>query len=234
MADLRPEHLKARPPTEEESQRGRELLRRAVDAQGGADAWARWTAPEVIFRDEWRGIVGRFSCPWPALKNHVRLQWRRDGSLTEAHFLDRPETWRSTDGTHDFILAAYPYLMELPFRLLDAPKVAWIGEREQYDLVLATWETFEPHAQHDQFVLWIDRESHRVVMAEYTIRDKYHWATGADHFEDFRRAGPLLLPFRHTITLRPWSDSVVHRIEIEAARSVERLAETQDGDGADH
>ena len=40
----------------------------------------------------------------------------------------------------------------------------------------------------------------------------------ADHFDDFRRAGPLLLPFRHTITLRPWSDSIVHRNEIEAVR----------------
>ena len=33
-----------------------------------------------------------------------------------------------------------------------------------------------------------------------------------------RHAGPLLIPFRHTITLSPWSDAIVHRIKIEAAR----------------
>lgn len=144
----------------------------------------------------------------------------------------RGETRRtSADGDIDprsresdrFVLAAYPYLMELPFRLLDASKVAWIGEREhdgqRFDLVFATWQSFDPHTQHDQFVLWIDRGSGRVAMAQYTIRDKYRWATGADQFEDFRRVGSSLLPFRHTITVRPWSQSIVHRIEIDSARS---------------
>ena len=192
-ADLRPEGLRQREPTPAEIARGIRLLRQATDAQGGMDAWNRSETSAVWFHDQWRGLVGRCSSPWPALGNDVELRWRRDGTYSEARFLDGPEAgahWRleqgrttrlSAIGARDtdqhepqrFILAAYPHLMELPFRLLrEATRLAWIGERRHrgrdYDLVLATWTSFAPQRSADQFVLWIDLKNHRLALAEYT------------------------------------------------------------------
>ena len=242
LADLRPAKLRGRAPSPAEVESGRELLEALVEEHGGARRRAHLGAVEAVIRDEWRGLIGWFSNPWPDARNHLQLRYAPEGGWAEVRFLAgsrADETWgrdqrggweRAPGGervaresrSRQFILAAYPYLFELPFRLNEAPLVFDAGQAEHeghtYDRVLVTWGEFEPHADHDQYLLWIDRESDRLSVAEYTIRDKARFATGADHFDDYRWIEGIAVPFVHTISMPAWQRDFVHRVEFESVR----------------
>ncbi|WP_422858450.1 hypothetical protein ACOKFD_13830 [Flagellimonas sp. S174] len=76
-----------------------------------------------------------------------------------------------------FTLPAIQYFFELPLRLRNAPILKYAGvrdfENKTYDLVFATWDKLKPHKEHDQYLLYIDRESGNLSFASYTVRGMY-------------------------------------------------------------
>ena len=76
-----------------------------------------------------------------------------------------------------FALPAIQYFFELPLRLRNAPILKYAGfrvfENKTYDLIFATWDKTEPHKEHDQYLLYIDRDSGELSFANYTVRGMY-------------------------------------------------------------
>ncbi|MGX1929614.1 hypothetical protein [Flagellimonas sp. 2504JD4-2] len=76
-----------------------------------------------------------------------------------------------------FTLPAIQYFFELPLRLRDAPILKYAGSQEfenkTYDLVFATWDRLEPHKEHDQYLLYFDKETGDLCFASYTVRGIY-------------------------------------------------------------
>ncbi len=237
--DLRPAALKQSRITAAAATRGRELLARAVARHGGVDRWQRFTTAEAHLRDEWHPQRIQFN-PWPG--NNLLLRFQvllgtfnsRVGLLEGA---DRGQIWGiqswrpykqlrgkepvfSDDRNISFFLPTYHYFLEFPFRIARAPIVAYVGERSHggrnYQLVFATWGRPEPHAEHDQYLLWINRESGLIEIAQYTIRDFGPAVEGTMQFSDFREVQGLRLAFRHTVqALDAPSGEFGHRIVIE-------------------
>jgi len=224
--------------------RGREILADALDAAGGLEAWDVRSVAEMEFTDEWRGLIGRLYRPWPANPTHLRMRFEFGMRSAECEFLseelrglrwgrDEQGTWTGREegareySDHErarFILAAYQYFFELPRRILDAPIVEYAGQRERdgrtFDLVFATWGTAEPHKEHDQYLLWVSRDTHRIEIAQYTIRDKLRSATGVNFFSDFREVDGLTIPHAYRITQHLDGSGFVHRVRIENVRFV--------------
>ncbi|MEL7423952.1 MAG: hypothetical protein AAFN81_13210 [Bacteroidota bacterium] len=72
-------------------------------------------------------------------------------------------------------LPTYHYVIEAPMRLLQAEIIRYAGEAEfegqQYDLVYATWGQDAPHKEHDQWLVYINKETKMVDLTEITIND---------------------------------------------------------------
>jgi len=81
----------------------------------------------------------------------------------------------SKDKRRKWGIATYHYLAEAPMRIRDAEIIRYAGEKEfegqQYDLVFATWGKDEPHKEHDQYLVYINKETKMTDMMEITIND---------------------------------------------------------------
>lgn len=85
------------------------------------------------------------------------------------------ETKQINNKRYNWGLATYHYVIEAPMRLLNAEIVRYAGEKEwngkQYDLVYATWGKDEPHKEHDQWLVYINKQTGMTDMTEITIND---------------------------------------------------------------
>jgi len=81
-----------------------------------------------------------------------------------------------TDKRRAWGLAAWHYLLESPYRLLNkAQIIRYAGVEEMdgifYERVFATWGSEEANSEHDQFVLYINPTTKHVDLAHITIRE---------------------------------------------------------------
>ena len=76
---------------------------------------------------------------------------------------------------YDWGLPTYHYVIEAPMRLLGADIIRYAGEKDfngnQYDLVYATWGKDEPHKEHDQWLVYINKKTGMIDLTELTIND---------------------------------------------------------------
>jgi len=72
-------------------------------------------------------------------------------------------------------LASYHYMIEAPVRLLNAPIIKYAGTKsmygKEYDLVFASWGSEKANKQHDQWLVYINKETKFIDLTQLTIRD---------------------------------------------------------------
>ncbi|MEM7050914.1 MAG: hypothetical protein AAF604_14695 [Acidobacteriota bacterium] len=245
LADIRNSALQVEAPTAEAVERGRALLEATAERHGLA-AWSTFRTQEVTAVDTWPGWK-RFMGHWPGEVQRFRTQTILGTFTSRAELLDGEkagETWgiqswatykQQGDGEPEFAdddhilfyLPTLQYFNELPYRLRHAEIVAYAGEDEHngktYDLVYATWGSFAANETHDQYELWIGRDSGLLEMAFYTVRDGMKSAVGTIHFTDYREVQGVWFPFVQTViigspkdTEYPLDKNYFHRIEVES------------------
>jgi hypothetical protein len=255
-ADLRtPESARA---SAEAADQGRALLRRAATSHG-LDAWRGYSTMETTVTDVWS--QGGW---WPLTEQRFRSQALLGTFTSRVELLDGPaageiwgvQGWAPYRAQHagaavafldepapeiTFYLPTLQYFNELPFRLLDAETVLYAGRARHrgrgYERVFVTWGSPEAHAEHDQYLLWIDAETLLVRMVRYTVRDAVSMiegpmrammkslAAGTIHFDDYRLVDGVMVPFEHTVTLAeprltqyPVHETFYHRLVVEEVR----------------
>ncbi len=242
----------------ESARQGREILERSAERHG-LGAWQSYTTLETVATDTWK--VGGW---WPTPEQQFRTQALLGTFTSRVELLGGPsageirgiQSWaayrqepgaqRATfleDPAYEiiFYLPTLQYFTELPFRLLAADTVLDAGPAShrgrRYDRVLVTWGTPEPHAEHDQYLLWIDTETGLVEMVQYTVRDlaalnsgtmrvlMKSLAVGTIHFDDYRPVDGVMIPFEQTVTLSepaltqyPVAENFHHRLVLDQAR----------------
>lgn len=247
-ADLRTDALKENGLTESAAERGRELLQEVARTHG-LDAWREHATLqyEAVDHFAWGWLSQEW---WPANPQRFRARTVLGTFTSRVRLLDGPQrgtTWgiqqwqayaqsapnepirRSESTAIEFYLPTLHYFTELPFRLLRADVVVYAGTRslngQPYDLVLVTWDQLAPSLEHDQYLLWIDRETKRLEICRYTLRDAYDWATGTIFFDDYRTVQGVSVPFRQTVTLAgptgvdlPVDENYFHQLRLSSAR----------------
>lgn len=247
-ADLRTDELKEHGFTKTAAERGRSLLR-DVAKRHGVNAWREHSTfqYEAVDHFAWGWLSQEW---WPANPQRFRADLVTGTFTSRVRLLDgaqqgttwgiqqwqaytRPESdkhLRSSESTAiEFYLPTLHYFTELPFRLLRADVVVYAGSRtlegQTYDLVLATWDQLAPSLQHDQYLLWVNRETKRLEMCRYTLRDAFDWATGTIFFDDYRTVQGVSIPFRQSVTLagptdvdRPVDENYFHQLRLSSAQ----------------
>lgn len=227
LADLRTKMIKEDGITGHNSEKGKQLLERAWKTQG-FDKLKNHSVYSYTANDTWKGLLGRIGKIWPDRKSELTFKYRIGSFDGQVHFLDGKESgnyaglqnwnyYEINDNKTNFSdkasrknrkkvfgIAAFQYFTEMIDRLKIAPIISYAGEKEfrgqQYDLVLCTWGKVEPHMEHDQYLVWINKETGLMDFTQYTIRDTYlkppgyKAIGGAVEFTDFKEVDGILIP----------------------------------------
>lgn len=222
LADLRDASLEAlgeRAAPQSDQQRGRALLDQMLEAHGGAAAYGQVKTATAVMRDRWYGVLLRaFVMPWKRREQRFEFQMVLREDASRLTYLDGPQrgevvgiqrwaTYREGAGEEVafegdaktwFWLPTIQYFLEAAYRLGEASYVVAVGEREiegrRCEGVFLTWGDAVPTMESDQYVAWIDAETHRLTLLEFTVRDQYRFATGAAHYPEYVSHQGLLFP----------------------------------------
>ena len=125
------------------------------------------------------------------------------------------------DKTIEFWLPTYLYFVEAPLRIFEADVISYAGERtlngKTYDLVYATWNDAEPQKDLDQYILWIDRETHILRQMQYTVRDKSSWIHATLRYTEYEKNDTgILFPLEMRVNLLgPNKMKDFHKVSLE-------------------
>ena len=227
LADLRTETFKKEGVTIDNSEKGKVLIEKAWKAQG-FDKLKTHTVYSYEAIDTWKGLLGKAGKIWPESKSVMSFKYRVGSFDGQVEFKNRKDdvkyaglqnwnyyeinerdtifkdlTSKKNEKTV-FGISAFQYFTEMIDRLKNAPIIIYQGENEfrgqYYDLVLCTWETTDPHLEHDQYVVWINKETGLMDFTEYTIRETYlkppgyKSISGAVEYADFKEIDGILIP----------------------------------------
>jgi hypothetical protein len=231
-----------------QEEKGRNLLTAAWKAQG-LDHLSEHTVYEVHATDKWKGMMGKMGKMWKDMNTDLHLKYAVgsfDGQVTfkdgkkqgltaglqswnyfEAKANETAVFQKKGNKKYIFGINAYQYFFELGDRLRSAPLVTFAGEKEfkgkTYDLVFITWEKVKVHKQHDQYTVWINKETRLLEFCEFTIHDP-HIAGGAMipgsiEFGDFRDVDGVSIPFMQHIyagSPKEKHKKFLHRLTVES------------------
>jgi len=195
-----------------------EELIRLMGVAHGIQNWETIESYDVDFTDEFYGIVGKFSHRFGAAKNEFSLSYipnTYDGIMKFKNGPNNGKTWgiqswktykqlssgapvfKSHFQTY-FWVPTYQYFVEFPLRIQKADAFAYAGEKVINGItcvgVVASWKTTEAQRDIDQYLVWLDKSSKRMVRLEYTVREMYNFLTGAANISDSKKFEGILFP----------------------------------------
>ena len=222
LADLRTDAMLNGELSADAEQRGREWLDRAAAAHGKAALDSKTTI-SLWMRDEWPSALMRtLAMPWPQNRQLLRLDMiigSDNGRLTFEEGDEQRTGWGiqnwvtyrfgkggavefdapdSPDGTIKFWIPTLAYFPMLPFRLQDASYVRWLGtdtvDGRRLAKIFVTWGEPDPSEAVDQYIVWIDEESHLVAGTRFTVRDIMGSVVGTQKYSDYRAFDGVKVP----------------------------------------
>ena len=247
-ADIRNRQVREHGQAQASFVQGRKLLLQAAERHGLV-AWKAFRTARFVSVDEWTGFAGLFTGWWPVQEQRFKFDTLLGTFTSRVELLDGPnagevmgvQSWRgygapgagarvepAEDGLRIFYLPTLQYFAELPFRILSAQYITYGGERElngsTYQLIYASWGSLGANPEHDQYELWINKETLLVEKCFYTVRDAFKGAVGTIHFDDYREVQGVMVPFLQTVTLAspestlyPVKNNFFHQMRLESA-----------------
>ena len=212
-ADLRTDIAKQNP----SEQKARFLLEEMAKAHQ-IQHWEDVSTYTVRFQEEMFGTIGKSSNPFPEDKTQFDLSYipkSFDGRLS---FVDGPnqgqtwgiqswQTYTQESGADPlfaknkdifFWVPTYQYFIEFPLRIMNANAFSYAGKKtingRACEGFVASWDTTEPQRHIDQYLIWLDADTKRIVKLEYTIREMFNFLTGAAYYTEYKDFDGILLP----------------------------------------
>lgn len=97
------------------------------------------------------------------------------------------------------------YWFQFPFRIGEASIKKYFGQKKvagiDYELIYATWGSEKANKDYDQFVLYLNAETHLIEYLHFTVRDKMKSLGLTARFADFRKVEDFTFPHSQFITL---------------------------------
>lgn len=204
----------------------------------GVQHWKDLESYRVHFTDEFYGFVGKQSHPYKEQKVDFELSYipgTYDGRLKfQSGKLMGTEwgiqSWKSYSKNKGeeiefkqnkdiiFWVPTYQYFIEFPARISSANVFVYAGEATiegiSCDGVLASWNDSSPQKDVDQYLIWIDKNTKRIVKLEYTVRDAYKFVAGAAIYKDYQDYNGIILPARMPVESNLIKDGLLHEMRI--------------------
>lgn len=244
-SDLRSEIAK----TGQGEAKAKQLVQEMAAAHG-VKVWDSISSYQIRFEDEFLTFVGKSGNPFKQDKTEMQLSYipgSFDGQLQFLSGKRSGQTWGiqswqtytldesgqavfKDDKDIKFWIPTYQYFVEFPKRILEADVFVYAGEQEIEGIacvgVLASWKSAEPQKNIDQYQIWVDKESKRIVKMEYTIRELYGFLTGAAYFKDYQEYAGILLPSRLPVESNLQKEGFIHEMRILDFKAGEIKAES--------
>jgi len=203
------------------------LLDQAKEAQGFQHLEEK-NGFSVVAVDTWRGFLGSMGKLWPNKKTKLEMNFSLKKFDGNVKYLDGKKEgftaamvgekyWvKASTGKYEkqkkpnkkvkFGIEAYHWFFEIANGISRAEIMGYVGEEEyngkKYDIVFATWKTKEPNKRFDQYLIWINKDTHLIERATYTIRENYlpgPSVYGNIVYSDFREVDGFKVPFIQTV-----------------------------------
>lgn len=214
---------------------------RLIEEMGVAhriSAWDSIPAYRVKYVDDFFGTIGEASNPFEDPRVEFHLWYSPKGSDGELEILTGAEKgkkwgmragqayeqmvteeWKEVDHREvKFWIPTYQYFIEFPRRIQEATVIEYVGSRQINGIavegVLATWNTAEPQRDIDQYIIWLDRDTKRIVKVEYTVREFYAFVKGAAYFQNYQEFYGLLLPTEMPVESNLVKEGLLHKMGI--------------------
>ncbi|MEL6651601.1 MAG: hypothetical protein AAFQ87_12445 [Bacteroidota bacterium] len=240
-ADLRTPEVIA----QNDEAKAKAILQKMSEAHALSE-WSKIKTYQFRLRDEFFGLMGGMGNPFPnntalgiyeaipgTFTSRMSFQddkwagkiWGIQSWKTYAGDANNPVQWHEENNPEiEFWLPTYQYFIELPQRILEADVLRYAGERRQgetnYDLFFASWKSAEPQKNYDQYLLWIDQQSHLIKQIQYTVRDQADWIQASLQYQAYSREnGRVPFPAEMVINLgAPNPDKAMHKIRVGEIR----------------
>lgn len=195
--------------------KGRALIAEMETAYGGKEQWKAYKEGTFIQLADWYGR--KAISHWDTLPQRFVLHCELGTNNSELKLLNGPNTgirWGIENGESYSIhpnqekkaeeynrysdkLLFKSYWFQFPFRIGEAEFISYAGEAiiegQAYDLVFATWGSEEANTTYDQFILYLNKETHLIDWLYFTVRDKVPAVPICAKFGNFKYVDKILL-----------------------------------------
>lgn len=232
LTDLRPKNLEY----PNNNLKAKDLMEQMGKAHA-IEVWDSITGYQVTFSEEFYGVLGKMNDPFENSTSELFLNYVAGSPIGMLSFKSGKEqvswgyrsgkTYRIDDDEKPnlesnkkmhFWIPTYQYFIELPMKIQEATVLDYTGTKEingiQTEGLLASWDTLEPQPDIDQYLIWLDSDTHRIVKVEYTIRELYPFITGAAYFQNYKEFHGLPLPSDMPVESNLVKDGFLHRMGI--------------------
>ncbi|AXT19956.1 hypothetical protein D7030_02200 [Flavobacteriaceae bacterium AU392] len=202
----------------ENIEKGKSIINNAAKTAGYQNftTWNSYSSKITIKATSFFGKIGH-----PFKDNPVQLKLKASrgkvgGELLITNGKQKGEIWGHINNTtykkktlkenkkikkfkkEKFQIATLQYLIEFPFRILEADKITFVKDsilnEKSYDIVFASWNTFKPQKDIDQYRLWINKKTKQVEIVDFTVRDKLQFVWSRMFFSDFKMFDGITIP----------------------------------------
>ena len=231
--DLRPENISEM----SNETKARQLLKEMGEAHH-IEVWDKMETYNVIFGEEFYGSLGERGNPFSEPKMELSMNYipkTFNGTLEVLSGKDKGDKWGiqnwktyevSSEGIEEkknkdmiFWIPTYQYFIEFPLRIQEATAVEYLGSKQingvEVEGVLASWNTVEPQKDIDQYIVWMNKETKRIVKIEYTVRDMFRFITGAAYFNNYKEFDGVLLPTEFPVESNLLREGYLHKMSIK-------------------
>ena len=219
--DIRNDYLKKKL-QQSDYKKGKTLLLKMEDAYGGKENWLAYEKGTFVQRADWYGrkkisgwdtipqlfemtsFLGTENCELTLLngKNKGTKWGIQDGNFYSQKINQEKNPNRNNHQIDKLLFKNYWF--QFPFRVGEAAIISYAGKGEiegkQYDLIYATWGSEKANKDYDQFLLFLNEETHFVEYLHFTVREKFSAISFTARFDEFKKVNNLVFPFAQYVT----------------------------------
>jgi len=233
LADLKPDGYNF-PNNKEKAQQ----LMKDMGAAHRIHMWDSLETYAVTFEDEFYGFFGKLSNPFKEQKIELYLNYiphTSDGQLKILTGKEQGAVWgvqsletytknetgqiiKEKNKNLNFWIPVFQYFIEFPSRIQDASSVDYIGSKVingiQTEGIIASWNSIDKQKDIDQYLIWIDANTKRIIKIEYTVRESARFVTGEASFLNYKEYNGMILPSELPVTTNLTKNKLLHTMRI--------------------
>ena len=203
----------------------------------GIDKWKNIKTYTVNFTEEFYGFVGQQNNPFKNEITSLSLSYINNSNNGQIEILSGRETgtiWgvqdnqaytiyddvlkKTVDQDVKYWVPAYQFFIEFPKRIQEATAISYVGKDTINDVicegVLASWKTIKPQKDVNQYLIWIDLETKRIIKIDYTKRAVNNFVIESAYFNNYNDYGGIILPSEFLVESNLVKKGLLHKMSI--------------------
>jgi hypothetical protein len=217
-ADLSTDNLRKQDTQPDLREKAITIFERSLNARGGYNTYKSFDSVQLRGTDFWHSSFVRLFTPVTEQEQKFEVVFATAGSEISYIFLngtrkgqyigvENGKTYRVIEKEREFAdsskirlyLEPLTHYLQWPYELYESPVLLYAGEEnienESYHLLFASSGGVAASPDHDQYVIYVNKETRYVDYIDFTLRSLFESYKGTLHYRDFRTVQGLVVPF---------------------------------------